>query len=97
MTSEPYVIEHKNGTILVVKVVPNAAKNTISLDSQGRPTIRLTAPPVEGKANKELVKFIAKKLGVSQSCITIIKGKTSREKTLLLDGVDRENVLAAID
>ncbi len=46
-----------------MKVIPNSSKNSIGPDAQGRLIVRLAAPPVEGKANKELVRFLAKKLG----------------------------------
>jgi uncharacterized protein (TIGR00251 family) len=48
--------------------------------------VRITAPPVEGKANEALIRFLAKELRTSPSRIEIIKGHHSREKTLRISG-----------
>jgi uncharacterized protein (TIGR00251 family) len=49
--------------------------------------IKLTAPPVDGKANAALIAFLAKKLGVSKSSVEIVRGHTSRIKTIRISGV----------
>lgn len=51
--------------------------------------IRLTAPPVDGKANAHLIKFLASEFGVSKSQVTILKGETSRQKRLQIDNPRR--------
>jgi hypothetical protein len=55
--------------------------------SNDRLRIRIQAPPVEGKANRELVKFLAASLGLRKTDIVIKRGESSREKTLLLSGL----------
>jgi uncharacterized protein (TIGR00251 family) len=68
---------------LVVRVVPSASKTEIiGWMSDGSLKIRLAAPPVDGKANGELVSFLAKILGVSKNEIEIVSGQTSKKKTL---------------
>jgi uncharacterized protein len=47
--------------------------------------IRVTAPPVDGKANKHLIKFVAKQFGVAKSSVTLVKGELSRQKTLQIN------------
>lgn len=47
--------------------------------------IKLTAPPVDGKANKQLVKFLSKQFQVKQSAITIVTGQSSRLKKLCIE------------
>lgn len=54
--------------------------------------IRLAAPPVDGAANAELVRFVAKRLGVSRSAVTIVRGATGRRKTLAVNGVTADRV-----
>jgi hypothetical protein len=54
---------------------------------QGRLKVRLTAPPVEGEANKECVRFLARLLDVPRSSVSILQGLKSRSKTLLIRGV----------
>ena len=58
--------------------------------------IRLQAPPVDGAANEELVRFIAERLGVPRSAVHIVSGKTSRRKRLSLENTSRLQVLQAL-
>jgi len=69
---------------LTIKIYlqPKASKNEIVGPYRDGIKVRVTAPPVEGKANEALIRFLAKKFGISPSCIEIIKGLHSREKTL---------------
>ncbi|MBI4966418.1 MAG: YggU family protein [Desulfomonile tiedjei] len=83
-----YLRDHSEGVTIEARIAPNASRNAIMLDSAGRLIIRLTAPPTEGKANKSLVKFLAKRLGVAPSSITIVRGHASRDKVLLVSGLD---------
>lgn len=80
--------DHKDGIILRVRVTPNSSKNAIALGTGERLEIKLTSPPKEGKANEHLVKFLGKRLGVAPSCITIVRGRSSRDKILLVRGLD---------
>lgn len=85
---------HADGVTLSVKAVPNASKNEITLDREGRIVIRLTASPVDGRANKLLVTFLAKKLHTPPSSIFILHGQASRQKTLLFLGYDESTIRA---
>ena len=77
-----------DGTLLRVRVTPGARKSEIAGEAGGRLRVRLQAPPVEGKANRELTKFIAKALGLKKNRVSLAGGEKSREKTLLLEGLD---------
>ena len=68
--------------IIKIKVIPNASKNEIVEKSSDFIKVKLTATPDRGKANKELIKFLAKELGTSKSKIKIIKGERGREKII---------------
>jgi hypothetical protein len=83
-----YLKEYEDGVIIRVKVTPNSSKNALSPERGDRLVVKLTSPAVEGKANKQLLKFIGKKLGVPPSSITILRGHISREKVLLVPGID---------
>jgi len=72
---------------LDVIIQPKSSRNEIVGMHGGFLKIKLTAPPVDGKANAALIAFLAKKLGISKSSITIIRGETSRRKTLSIDGI----------
>lgn len=74
---------------LVVRVTPGAPRSAFagwSADEKGRPVllVKLQAPPVEGKANAELIRFLASTLGCSKSEILLLRGQTSRQKSLAI-------------
>jgi uncharacterized protein (TIGR00251 family) len=58
--------------------------------------IRLNAPPVEGRANESLVRFLAKTLGVPKSRITLVAGERGRSKIVRVDGVTPEELMAGL-
>lgn len=64
-----------------IRVLPRSSKNQIIKQPDGF-KIKLKAPPVDGEANKELIKFLSKEWGVAKSRIEIVKGKTSRNKVV---------------
>lgn len=72
-----------------LKISPNASKNEI-IKSGIEVKIKLTAQPIEGKANKCLVEFLSKQLKIAKSNIEILKGETGREKTLLFKNIDED-------
>ncbi|MHB8792093.1 MAG: DUF167 domain-containing protein [Thermoleophilia bacterium] len=80
------------GTLLRVRLNPGARKSEIMGEAGGRLRIRLQAPPVEGKANRELARFVARELGLKKNRVTLISGEKSREKSLLLQGLSPEEV-----
>ena len=77
---------------LWVRVQPNASKNEIVGFSDGILKVKIAAPPVAGKANAELVAFLAKRLGVSRNQITIVSGEKSRNKLIAIEGVTQIEV-----
>lgn len=89
--SAKFLKETKDGTLLLVYVQPKAKKNEIEgIDEwRGRLKVKVKAPPVGGKANKELVKFLSKLLGAE---VSIVRGETGREKDLLVRGMEIEEV-----
>ena len=70
---------------LFVRVQPKASRDEFAEVQEDRIRIRITAPPVDGKANTHLVKFIAKTCGVAKSKVQIINGETGRNKHLSID------------
>jgi uncharacterized protein (TIGR00251 family) len=81
------------GNRLAVKVTPNAGRNVISGFKDGVLQIKIAAPPDKGKANKELIDFLSERLGIKKSAITIVKGHTSRNKIIDIEGINREEAL----
>lgn len=83
--------------IIEIKVVPNASRFRWKLDAAGRIVAYITSPPVDGKANKELVDRLSKDLGLPKKAIVIAYGETGRLKRLSLEGLDsRDQVLALL-
>ena len=79
--------------ILKVYLQPKSSKNEVVGSYRDGIKVKVTASPVEGKANEALIRFLAKELAVSPSCIEIIRGQHSREKTLKISGnVDQDSV-----
>lgn len=70
--------------MLKIKVQPRSSKNEIYGELGNKLKIRLTVPPVDGKANQQLINFLAKIFKLSKSSATLISGKTGREKRILI-------------
>jgi len=81
---------------ITVQVQPRSSGDGIAGLHEGRLKIRISAPPVDGKANERLTEVIAKAFGVSKSSVDIIKGHTSRLKTVRISGVTMEDYDALI-
>ncbi len=74
-------------------VYPNAARNEIAAFAGGVWRVKVSAPPVKGKANKELITFLSQRLGVGKDRLRIIKGHTARNKVIAVEGLNREEIL----
>lgn len=68
--------------IIKVKVIPKSSQNKIVGWENDILKIKLMAPPVDGKANEELIKFLAKELKLKKKDLEITSGKTSKFKTI---------------
>jgi uncharacterized protein (TIGR00251 family) len=87
----------RDGAVIEVILAPRSSRLAIVGIHGGRLKIALTAPPVDGKANDQLVKFFAKQFGVSRDCIQIVAGLKSRKKSILLQGVVKACLAATLD
>jgi uncharacterized protein (TIGR00251 family) len=83
-------------TTLECKIHPNARKDSIDGIKEDRLCVRLSAPPIEGKANKALIKFLSKRLHIAKSKISITQGEKGRIKVLCLNGVGAQEVLRSL-
>ena len=82
----------KDKTKISLRVVPGAAKSELAGLTAGVLRIKIAAPPVKGKANKELISFLSHLLGISKGTLTIIKGHTSRDKIIAIDDLSQDEV-----
>lgn len=85
-----------DGVRLVVRVQPRASRTELAGPYGEGIKVRLAAPPVEGEANRELVQFLAKTVGVPRSCVRIARGERSRSKTVEIEGVGPRRVRRAL-
>ncbi|MEA2575510.1 MAG: uncharacterized protein QOH93_2808 [Chloroflexia bacterium] len=81
------------GVTIRVFVTPRSSANKVMGEHNGAVKVALTAAPVEGAANKALVEFLAKVLGVPRSSVSLISGETSRQKTVKVLGLSVEEAL----
>ena len=75
--------ENSEGLVIKLKIVPNSSKNDIVLEDEFV-KIKITAQPIENKANRALIEFLSKNFKVPKSNIEILRGETSKEKTILI-------------
>lgn len=92
MAMPAYIQSVDNGVILDLCVQPNARKTEVVGEYQNRLKIRISSPPVEGKANVALCKYLSKTFGISRSKVNVIAGDSSRLKRVLL----RQQSLAGV-
>jgi uncharacterized protein (TIGR00251 family) len=81
--------------ILDITVVPRSSKSGIIIDNDNI-KIYTKSPPVNGKANEEILKILSKELNIAKSKINIIKGEKSRKKRVSLDSITQEDILRII-
>jgi hypothetical protein len=77
-----------------VQVVPRASRDRVGPIVGERLKVQLTAPPVDGAANEALRQTLARALGVAPRAVTIVRGESSRKKTVRVDGATAEAVRA---
>ena len=76
-----------SGLTLRVRVQPRASKDAIGGEREGALVVRVSAPPVEGRANEALARLLGKALGVAPSAVRVLRGETGRDKLVAVDGV----------
>lgn len=83
--------------MLALKIQPRASRTGIVGLLGERLKIAVSGPPVDGKANRELCTFLAKRVGVPKSSVEIILGESSRDKSVLIVGASECDVAAALE
>lgn len=89
MSIEDCIKNCDDGIILKIRISPNSAKNQIII-SEDMIKIKVTAQPIENKANKAVIEYLSKLIRLPKTSITILKGDTSKEKTILLKTSDNK-------
>jgi uncharacterized protein len=87
---------HPDGVLLAIKLQPRASKNEIGAALGEELRIKVTAPPVDAAANEALVRLLADALDCPRGKVELIRGHTSRHKTIKLHGLAPETVVEKI-
>ena len=91
MVSEEILKIVEDGVVLKIRIAPNSAKNQLVL-SDDMVKLKITAQPIENKANKAVVEYLSKLFKIPKTSISILKGDTSKDKTLLLKTSDLSKI-----
>ncbi len=92
LPEQAFKSDGRGGTLMSCRLTPRSSAEKIAGEWDGAVRIMLNAPPVDGKANAALVKFIAKRLGVARSHLALVQGECSRNKVLNIAGIPPEDV-----
>lgn len=96
--SRPWCNRHGDGLRIAVHVQPNASRSEVVGEVEGALKIRLNAPPVDGRANEALERFIAERLDVSRRDVSVSHGHSSRQKLLQVKtGLDVDQAKALLN
>lgn len=90
------ISEQEHNVTFTVRVVPRASRTEVAGEIGGAVKVRVASPPVDGAANAELIKLLAKTLGVAKGDLEIVSGQTSKTKQIRISGVTAEQVRNAI-
>lgn len=88
--------ETKDGIILSLRISPNASKNEIIKEDAGI-KVKITAQPIDGKANKALIEFLSKQFKIPKSYFEIIRGETAKDKTILIKNTSIDYLLNIVN
>lgn len=94
-SSKPYQ-QQGNGVNLLVRLKPRSSRQRIIGVEQGRLLVAVNAPAIAGKANKALIELIASAISVPKSSCRIIRGDSSRLKTVRIDGITGDELADAL-
>ena len=84
-------------TKIVVQVQPSASQNKVGRFADGVLHLKIAAPPVKGKANHELIRFLSSILGIARSNLTVEKGATSKRKVISIQGLTQDEVVGRLE
>ena len=87
-----YILEAQNGIIILVKLVPNSSVNKIIDFTDEYIRIKISSPPIDNRANKELISYFSKIFDINKSKIEIISGEKSKLKKVLLLNEKKDDI-----
>ncbi len=87
---------HPTSCTLAIKAIPNAPRSEIVGWLGEALKVKVHAPPVEGKANEALCEFLAEEFGLPRRAVSVLRGDTSRQKVVRLEGISLAEVKARV-
>jgi uncharacterized protein YggU (UPF0235/DUF167 family) len=87
------VAEHAD---IRVRLTPRAARERVALGPDGAYAVRVTAPPVDGRANEALCRLIADRAGVARSRVSVVRGAKARDKVVRVEGIEAADLRARL-
>jgi uncharacterized protein len=91
------IAERDGAVVFAVRVTPRASREAIEGEHQGALKVRLTAPPLEGRANDALRRLLAARLNVPLSAVRIVGGEKCRNKRVAIAAVSRAQVFGLVE
>jgi len=88
----PWLKSTKDGVVIFIHLTPRAKRDAVEGQHGDALKVKIKAPPVDGKANDYLLKFIAGKLSIPRANLALIRGETSRDKQVLVTGLDETEI-----
>jgi hypothetical protein len=79
-------------TKLKIHLVPRSSRDQLVSCTGDQLKIKITTPPVEGRANQALIAFLAKQLGIAKSRVELVSGETSKQKRILIHGLNLDEI-----
>jgi len=83
----------ESGVKIPLRAYPNAVRDEVLGFTGGILQVKVAAPPVKGKANDRLIAFFSQLLDISKGSVSIVKGHTSRNKLIAIDGLSRDDIM----
>jgi uncharacterized protein (TIGR00251 family) len=93
MSMPGFLREKPDGVVLAIKLTPRASANQVGEPLGEELRIKVTAPPVDAAANEALIRLLAEKLDCPRNKVELVRGQTSRHKTIMIWGMTAAGVL----
>jgi uncharacterized protein (TIGR00251 family) len=90
-----FIKQHPQGWMIQIIATPRAKRSSFVGLHGGVPRVAVAAPPIDGRANEELTRFMAEFLRVPKQSIQLLRGDSSKHKSLLIRGASRGEVVSA--
>lgn len=90
------ISEQNDGVVFTVRVVPRASRSEMIGEYDGALKVRIASPPVDGAANAELIRLLAKQFSISRSYVVIIGGQTSKTKQIRMTGITAAQITSVL-